>query len=175
MTLPDTAAEASDPRRREQRARLRWLEEEQARLAAIARAEQTLEERAGAVMRAAHGRMLTRPLLAAPQSVVQSWLDAHPNPWLVELDNAPDELRFTRAEVSLGEVLDGLAENDPWLPRLERADEDFGRPLGDTLRLRRWSRVLVDMHFPDRDPAERSDLTGRYFARVKALYWGGGA
>lgn len=173
-TVEDATIRASDPRWRERQDAAEWEAEERARIAARERAEQTPEERADALMRAAHARMLTRPPLDAPQSVVTSWLHAHPNPCLTELGTEPEALRFTHAEVSLGEVLDGLAENDPWLARLERADEDFGRPLGDTLRLRRWSRVLVDMHFAEVEPAERSELTDRYFARVKTLYRGGG-
>lgn len=174
-TVEDATIRASDPRWQERQDAAEWEAEERARIAAWARAEETPEQRADAVLRAAHARMLTRPPLDALQSVVESWLHAHPHPCLAELGSEPEELRFTRAEVSLGEVLDGLAEDDPWLARLERADEDFGRPLGDTLRLRRWSRVLVDMHFAEVEPAERSELTDRFFARVKALYVGGGA
>lgn len=84
----------------------------------------------------------------------------------------------TPAAISLGQVLDALPDDSPWLARLEKADEDFGRVIGDHLRLRRWSSVLVDMHFPELAPdarglvrAERGELVKRYFDAVWEAYW----
>lgn len=84
----------------------------------------------------------------------------------------------TPAEISLGQVLDALSDDSPWLARLELADEDWGRSIGDCLRLRRWSSVLVDMHFPALAPdarglvrADRGELVKRYFDAVWEAYW----
>jgi hypothetical protein len=76
----------------------------------------------------------------------------------------------TAAELSLGEVLDALPEDSPWLGRLERADEDFGRPLSDWMRLRRWSMVLIDMHYPNLWPHTREEFHRRYFTAVLDVY-----
>lgn len=77
----------------------------------------------------------------------------------------------TPAELSLGQVLDALPEDSPWLGRLERADEDFGRPLSDWMRLRRWCSVLVDMHYPNLWPHTREEFHRRYFDAVLKAYW----
>lgn len=76
----------------------------------------------------------------------------------------------TPAEVSLGEVLDALPDDSPWLRELELADEDFGRPLGDALRLLRWCRVLVKMHFPSLYPGDIGEVTKWYFDRAWPVY-----
>ncbi len=77
---------------------------------------------------------------------------------------------WTPAELSLGQVLDVLADDSPWLARLERADEDFGRPLGDGLRLSRWAMVLIDMHYPNLWPHTREAFGKKLRDRVWAVY-----
>lgn len=74
------------------------------------------------------------------------------------------------AELSLGQVLDALPEDSPWLSELELADEDWGRPIGDCLRLLRWSRVLVKMHFSSLYPGDIGEVTHWYFDAVWKAY-----
>jgi hypothetical protein len=76
----------------------------------------------------------------------------------------------TPAEVSLGQVLDLIPEDHPIFVRLERADEDFGRPLGDGLRLQRWATALVVLHFAERSPRDRAELAHAYSNTVWAVY-----
>jgi hypothetical protein len=77
---------------------------------------------------------------------------------------------WTPAELTLGQVLDALPDDSPWLARLERADEDFGRPLGDGLRLSRWAMVLIDMHYPHLWPHTREEFGRKLRDRVWAAY-----
>jgi hypothetical protein len=128
------------------------------------------EDWASEAVKYALTRALLRPLPDAPHHIWASYLSQYPRaiPWeTVGDDNAP---LATPAELSLGQVLDALPEDSPWLARLERADEDFGRPLGDCLRLRRWSSVLVDMHFPNLCPDTRAEFIKRYFDAVWKAY-----
>lgn len=135
------------------------------------------EERSTEVLKYATTRAMMRPSPDAPHAAWVSYLSKYPSPASApEVDGEEGPLS-TPAEVSLAEVLDALPEDSPWLARLEKADEDFGRPLGDCLRLRRWSSVLVDMHFPELAPdarglvrAERGELVQRYFDAVWAAY-----
>jgi hypothetical protein len=76
----------------------------------------------------------------------------------------------TPAEHSLGQLLDALPDDSPWLARLERCDEDFGRPLGDGLRLQRWTMVLIDMHFPNVWPDTRRWMADRCCGEVWRVY-----
>ena len=76
----------------------------------------------------------------------------------------------TPAEISLGQLLDALPDDSPWLARLERADEDFGRPIGDFLRLSRWTMVLVDMHYPNLWPDTRREWGKRLVDAVWEAY-----
>lgn len=77
---------------------------------------------------------------------------------------------FTPAEHSLGQTLDALPDDSPWLVRLERCDEDFGRPLGDGLRLSRWTMVLLDMHYPNLWPDTRREWGEKLCREVWRVY-----
>ena len=135
------------------------------------------EERATEVLKYAATRAMMRPSPDAPHAVWASYLSMYPSPASAHHVDGEEGPLSTPAEVSLGQVLNALPDDSPWLVRLEKADEDFGRPLGDCLRLRRWSSVLVDMHFPELAPdarglvrAERGEMVQRYFEAVWAAY-----
>jgi len=133
------------------------------------------EERAHAAARYWMARAAHRPPDSASHSEWQSFFLRYPNPYLLdrlayEDEHGPPDPLWTPAEVSLGRVLDSLPDDSSWLGPLTRADEWGGRVLGDGLRLQRWSRVLVDMHFSDVEPLERCDLAWRYFREVWAVY-----
>lgn len=76
----------------------------------------------------------------------------------------------TPAEVSLGQVLDALPDDSPWLRELELADEDWGRPIGDYLRMLRWCRALVHIHFAHLSWQAQRDLAARYFDATWPVY-----
>ena len=128
------------------------------------------EQRADEALKYATTRAMLRPSPDAPHAAWASYLSMYPSAVAAELLTDDDAPLATPAELSLGEVLDALPDDSPWLARLTRADEDFGRPIGDCLRLLRWSRVLVDVHFPDVEPEERSELSKQYFDAVWKAY-----
>jgi len=133
------------------------------------------EERAHAAVRYWMARAAHRPSNSAPHTEWCNFFLKYPNPYLLERlayedEHGPPDPLWTPAERSLGQVLDSLPDDSPWLGPLTRADEWGGRVLSDGLRLQRWSRVLVDMQFGDIEPLERCDLALRYFDQVWAVY-----
>jgi hypothetical protein len=128
----------------------------------------TREERAVEVLRLVTLRALSRPPPDASEATWASYQHSYP-PFVA--GPVPDDAPLhTPAELALGQVLDALADDSPWLARLERADEDCGRPLGDGLRLSRWAMVLIDMHYPNLWPHTREEFGKKLRDRVWAVY-----